>query len=64
MTGPTGHDNNCDNTVVEATLERLIVQLRPELAGLLVAKRNFRVTVNVSAGHTWKIEVVKYLDGR
>lgn len=45
-----------------ATLARIWQQVGPEMLALLEARRNFKVTINVSAGHTAKVEIVKFLD--
>lgn len=46
---------------IQADLERLISRLRAELADVLTADCNFRVTINGSAGRTGNIEVTKFV---
>lgn len=46
---------------IQADLERLLVRLRSELAEVLAAECNFRVTINGSAGRTGNIEVTKFV---
>lgn len=46
------------------TMGRLMDQLRSELVPLMRGRQNFKIVINMSAGHKWKIEVVKYVNGQ
>lgn len=46
---------------IHVDLERLLLRLRAELAEVLRAECNFRVTINGSAGRTGTIEVTKFV---
>lgn len=49
------------NEEIQPTLRRLLETLECELVELLRSKRNFKVTINGSAGHTFTVEVSKFV---
>lgn len=47
---------------VAATCEAIMEALRPELMQMLLNGGNCKVTIHISAGHTAKFEVVRYVE--
>lgn len=49
------------NDESQQALERLLEAVRVELAALLKSKQNFKVIINGSAGHSFTVEVSKFV---